>query len=343
MFPHNRKSTIQNPKSAFTLVELLVVIAIIGILVALLLPAVQAAREAARRLQCANNLKQVGLAMLNYESQHKVFPIGYVDLPMLSQPGAGTGWPGTTALAQLLPFIEQSTVADLYRYDVRNLNAANSPATSAAIPVYQCPSDDAAGRRAQHNINHVGWSRSNVVFCMGSNTMAADTAGLRVPHTANRASMDLTTDGAFQMGASRAMAQFRDGASNTALLSEVLAGKVEVFGNPDRLWDVRGLWAWHMVGSSSYTHRNTPNSSAGDALWANPGQDIECVPEPNMPCDNTHGTAFDRFHAAARSRHPGGVNVAFADGHVQFVSDTVDRTVWQAISTIAGGEVVQLP
>ena len=91
-----------------------------------------------------------------------------------------------------------------------------------------------------------------------------------------------------------------------------------------------------MVGSSAYTHRNTPNTSVGDAMWANPGQDIECVAEPGMPCDNTHGTAMDQFHAAARSRHPGGVVVTFADGHVSFYSDTVDLAAWQAISTDRG-------
>lgn len=102
------------------------------------------------------------------------------------------------------------------------------------------------------------------------------------------------------------------------------------------------MWAWHQMGASSYTHRNTPNSSVGDAMWANPGQDIECVPAANMPCDNTHGTAMDEFHAAARSWHPGGVNVAFVDGHVTFVQDTVDWLIWNRAGSIADGYPVNL-
>jgi len=329
-------------RGGFTLVELLVVIAIIGILIALLLPAVQAAREAARRTQCTNHLKQLGLAMLNYENTHRQLPIGFVDKPMLSQPGAGTGWPGTTALAQLLPYHEQANVAARYHYDMRDLNTANAEATSAQIPVYQCPSDDSSGRKGLHNINHLGWSRSNYVVCLGSDTMARDTNSRSVAHTANRSGMDLSTDGAFQMAQGRAIRDFRDGTSNTAIASEVLAGHDEVYDTSDRVWDCRGMWAWHMVGSSAYTHRNTPNTSVGDAMWANPGQDIECVEEPRLPCDNTHGTAMDQFHAAARSHHPGGVVVCFGDGHVSFYADDVDLVLWQAISTIKGGEIVEV-
>jgi len=324
----------------FSLVELLVVIAIIGILIALLLPAVQSAREAARRTQCSNHLKQLGLAMLNYEFSHGVLPIGFVDAPLWSHSGAGTGWPGTTALAQLLPYLEQGNVAAVYHYDRRNLNSINADATSAEIAVYQCPSDSAQGRKALHNINHLGWSRSNYVVSLGSDTMARDTNGGSVAHTSDRSGMDLGTDGAFQMAQGKALALFRDGTSNTAIASEVLAGKDEVFDTSDRTWDTRGMWAWHMVGSSAYIHRNTPNTSVGDAMWANPGQDIECVEDPRMPCDNTHGTAMDEFHAAARSNHPGGVVVCFADGHVSFYSDDIDLATWKALSTIAGQEVV---
>ncbi len=326
-------------RAGFTLVELLVVIAIIGILIALLLPAVQAARESARRTQCLNNLKQLGLAMLNYENTYGQLPIGIVYRPPLSQPGAGTGWPGITALAQILPYHEQANVAAVYHFDMRNLNTANALATSAQMPVYQCPSDDGQGRAAVHDINHLGWSRSNYVVCMGSNTMAIDTNGTSVAHTGNYAGMDLTTDGAFQMEGPRRLAELVDGTSNTAVGSEVICGKEDLFSANNRVWDVRGMWAWHMVGAFSYTHRNTPNTSVGDALWANPGQDIECVAGPDMPCDNTHGTAFDQFHAAARSHHPGGVNVLFCDGHVEFHTNLVDLDLWQNLSTINGPPV----
>jgi len=331
---HRRKS------SAFSLIELLVVITIIAVLAAMLLPAVQSARESARRLQCASRLKQLGLALRNYETTHEQLPIGKVALPMLSQSGAGNGWPGTTALAQLLAFHEQITVAEKYNYEIRNLNTNNARATAAPIPVYQCPSDNARNRVALHDINHLGWSRSNYVVCMGSNTMVPEAAGIDLAHSSNRTGVNTNTDGAFRFDEGRKLAAFRDGTSETIVASEVLAGHDEVFASNDRVWDCRGMWAWHMVGSSSYTHRNTPNSSAGDAMWANPGQDIECVAEPHMPCDNTHGTRWDEFHAAARSHHPGGVSVVFGDGHVQFIADVIDLATWQQLAAIADGSVI---
>ena len=93
------------------------------------------------------------------------------------------------------------------------------------------------------------------------------------------------------------------------------------------------------MGAISYTHLNTPNSSSGDAMWA--GQDTECADTPpDMPCDNTHGTQYDEHHAAARSRHPGGVNVVFGDGHVTFVGDTIELVTWQRLAAIADGQVI---
>ena len=94
------------------------------------------------------------------------------------------------------------------------------------------------------------------------------------------------------------------------------------------------------MGASGYSHRNTPNSSVGDAGWANFGQDVTCTEGPDMPCDNTHGTQHDEFHAAARSRHPGGVNAVFADGHVIFASNTIDLVIWQRLASIADGQVI---
>ena len=337
MCRNNQKSEIRNQKSrGFTLVELLVVITIIGILIALLLPAVQAAREAARRLQCCNNLKQLSLAMLNYEQTHNQLPIGYVDLPFLSQPGAATGWPGTTAMAQVLPYLEQGNVAYQYHYEYRNLNTINDNATSQKMAVFLCPSDD-AGESGEHLINSIAFSRSNCVFSMGSNTMCRDSNGGSLVSTVSHTGMDLSSDGAFQIGRGRLIAEITDGTSNTAMVSEVIVGKSGTYSSSSLEWDCRGMWAWHMMGASSYTHRNTPNSSVGDAMWANPGQDIECVPAAGMPCDNTHGTAMDEFHAAARSWHPGGVNVAFVDGHVTFVQDTVDWVIWNRAGSIADG------
>ena len=279
-------------RTGFTLVELLVVIAIIGILIALLLPAVQAAREAARRVQCTNNLKQLGLTILNYHDTYNVLPIG-----MYGTNATGDANPGHTALIVILPFHEQVSLFDNYDFSVGQNHPPNNRVTPAQISVYQCP----------------------------------------------------TTDGAFQVGGTaygrainygyRKFAEFEDGLSNTTFGSEVLSGKIDV-RPASRIWDARGMWAWSSMGSHCYTHRNTPNSSVGDALWANFGQDVGCTDSPDMPCDNTHGTQFDEFQAAARSRHPGGVNVVFGDGHVIFASDTIDLTIWQRLAAIADGEVI---
>ena len=317
-------------RHGFTLVELLVVIAIIGVLVALLLPAVQAAREAARRMQCSNNIKQIGLAMHNYVTAHKRLPIGIVTINKLEH----------SAFAQLLPFLEQGNLHDLYNFKIRALDHANDPATREQISTYQCPSDDSSGRTFYHQdpaFDH-HWSRSNYVVCYGTNTMMKDMSSGFIWDGAGPG-RDFRTDGAFQMERCRALKEFTDGTSKTALASEVISGKHDVC---PPAFDARGLWAWPDMGASGYSHKNTPNSSAGDAMWDATPATSECVhmPEQFMPCELGHGNRYDQFHAAARSRHAGGVTVAFVDGHVTFVADAVDWTLWQNLAAVDDGKIL---
>ena len=321
---------------AFTLVELLVVITIIGILIALLLPAVQAAREAARRLQCSNNLKQVGLAVANYECQHKVLPSGEIVTPSPSAaPSIGWGLEHT-ALALVLPMMEQSNLHELYIFEKRALDPLNGPAVQTQIPSYQCPSDNAAGRQARSGYGTY-WARSNVVVSFGSQTMCKNSVGSTPPKSIMGSGGDTNTDGPFRFDVSRMIGEVKDGTSNTALGSEVLAGQLEDFTSGGK-WDARGVWAWPMMGSFAYTHLNTPNSSVGDTMYVS-SADTECIhePEEGRPCSATSTTAYDRFQAAARSRHPGGVNVVFVDGHVTFVPDTVNMIVWWDIGNMDDG------
>jgi len=324
--------------AGFTLVELLVVIAIIGVLIALLLPAVQAAREAARRAQCCNNLKQLGLAVHNYADSYRALPIGVIATPFMTPPSGKARMPGHTALAMILPFHEQANVLALYHPEFPNLNEINREATRAQIKVYQCPSDDSSGRTAINQGMHTEMSRSNYAVCFGSNTMLRDANGINIVMSPNRAGIDFETDGAFRIDDSRKWAHLRDGTSNTTLASEVLAGKDDSKKPGDKKWDARGMWAWQLMGSFAYTHLNVPNTPVGDAMYA--AGSLNCVDEPKMPCDNSHGSRWDEFHAAARSHHPGGVNAAFGDGHVGFISETIDLQAWRCLGAMNDGQVI---
>ena len=301
----------------FTLVELLVVIAIIGILIALLLPAVQAAREAARRMQCSNNMKQFGLALHNYHGVFAAFPMGVywtdvtgVDVMLTPQ-------------VVLLPYHENGSM--YARYDTTQNpwhssgigNTAEVP--QLQIPMYQCPSDDAAERMMDQH-----YSRTNLVECFGSTTMC-ETCRWPPGWSGNHPRVE--TDGVFQIDVSRRVQDIIDGTSHTVAASELLSGKHEVN-------DRRGVWTFSMMGCAIYTHFNTPNSGNGDKVGI-------CFPEPDMPCSPQSWPAFSSTHAAARSEHPGGVNVVFADGHVTFVGDSVDFRLWRALATREGKEVLE--
>jgi prepilin-type processing-associated H-X9-DG protein len=318
---------------------LLVVITIIGILIALLLPAVQAAREAARRAQCTNNLKQVGIAMHHYVEQKRFLPLGVVALP-LTPPGPAM--PGHTALAQILPFLEQANLHDIYDFNSRNVGNVNLPATSQQISTYVCPSDQSTGRKAIFRMagSDTLLSRSNVAVCFGSNTMLLDAKGTNIGTVARPPGVNTNNDGVFRLDSSRAFNDITDGTSCTAMASEVLAGEDDNISPPgDMTYDVRGLWMMQMIGASSYTHRNPPNTPLGDALFVGMGA-FFCVDRQGAPCDNSAGTDWALYHAAARSYHPGGVNVLFCDGHASFIYDTVNPTVWRYLGAMNDGMAV---
>ncbi|MCH2114836.1 MAG: DUF1559 domain-containing protein [Pirellulales bacterium] len=341
--------------AAFTLVELLVVIAIIGVLVALLLPAVQAAREAARRSQCVNNLRQIGLAVSNFESQFRRLPAGANFAEMVP-----SGFGGVfkerreySMFLLILPFIEGSPLYNQYDFDSRIYTDGNEALLRSQIATYNCPSDNSQGRSWDLRTNGGRFGRSNYASCYGSSTQAPLAAPLqlqyddlfRKKHIQTYDDNLLDSGGVFRFQSKnfgRKLAEIVDGTSNTIMVSELLAGqRDDVVGREDR-GDLRGLWSHIWMGTAAYTHQLTPNASGGDAIWQ-----IWCddLPELGMPCAPTDPSSFPGPHeyAAARSNHPGGVNVAFTDVHVAFYSDGVDWDIWKARATIDGQEVISEP
>jgi prepilin-type N-terminal cleavage/methylation domain-containing protein/prepilin-type processing-associated H-X9-DG protein len=314
----NKHVIFRRIRSAFTLVELLVVITIIGILIALLLPAVQTAREAARRMQCSNNLRQIGLAILSFHDANGALPIG-LETKMNS-----------SGFARILPFLDLGNLKDIYFFDKYYLSPENSLATRTEVTAYICPSDNAHGRSFYHsNAPQQYFARSNYALCNGSNTWSV------VP-------MNDLNDGAFQMNLGKKLADFKDGTSCSALASEVISGKEDIWPSAIGRFDARGLWAWCTLGAIGYTHRNTPNSGAGDYLW-DYSSGPECVDNPDlgMPCQYGASANMFSFHAAARSSHPDGVHVVFADGHVSFLGNMINAVAWQRLGAIDDEQVVE--
>ncbi|MBN1910461.1 MAG: DUF1559 domain-containing protein, partial [Pirellulales bacterium] len=223
-------------------------------------------------------------------------------------------------------------------YDPTQSSAQNARLYATQMPVWQCPSDDASGRIARGSGPDDTYSRSNYVFCMGSGMMVAKDAGHRVIDCPYPSGMDLTTNGAFQIDTARKIRDITDGTSSTALASETISGKVDVRSGND--WDLRGVWSYHSPGASSYMHMYPPNHSTPDTMWT-----VRCVnqPEAGLPCAQVSWQDSDHVFSLARSTHPSGVNVVWCDGHVSFIENEIDPTVWKALGTINGQEAVTMP
>jgi prepilin-type N-terminal cleavage/methylation domain-containing protein/prepilin-type processing-associated H-X9-DG protein len=315
---------------AFTLVELLVVIAIIGILIALLLPAVQAAREAARRSQCTNNIKQLALAVHNYHDTYKRFPTG--SQKFTTGQGASVDNIGQFSwIVRILPYIEGVSLHDQvdYRWGDTSWATGGTPHPTRAAGVFAhplsvvlCPSDDMDPTTGGA---HGGFAPNNMVGCSGSDMYFKATNN--GPN--NRR-------GVFEKNFWPSFASVLDGTSNTVAISECLTGEPFITTNIST-----GSLGGCIAATDTPLTTNNGGHERGQS-WVR-GTDSEChlfntlIPindklTENHECRvNTYVGAY-----AARSHHPGGVNVGLCDGSVTFATETFDIDLWRAASTIAG-------
>jgi prepilin-type processing-associated H-X9-DG protein/prepilin-type N-terminal cleavage/methylation domain-containing protein len=321
-------------RRAITLIEVLVVIAIIGVLIGIILPAVQRVRETAARTKCQNNLKQLTLACHNYHDANQHLPLGaqgrdLTDANWTYPPRDLNPHPRTPFMAYIMAYVEQTAFAGKWDFSKNRGQPPNSTiAAKNKFPIFDCPSDmpqpadlDRGDYKSNYGVNWGSWTYRqqggplNGVF------------PLNYGHAKGRAPFYV------EFGAK--LTEITDGTSNTLCMSEYLQSPWTQLGGQEHV-DRRGR-VWN---DDSFTYqistRLTPNSSAGDYGFCDPA-------DAGFPCDPrstemTEESAPDAY-MGARSRHTGGVNVSFCDGSVRFVRNGIDPAAWVALSSMAAGDV----
>lgn len=295
----------------FTLIELLVVIAIIAILVALLLPAVQQAREAARRTQCKNNLKQIGLAMHNYHDVNNGLPVAQFSCC----------W--GTWIVGIMPYIDQANLYNRYEFNrkygipvdtARYGHSVNLPVTRTRLAALTCPSDTP-------NAPISGITSHNYAVNFGSTGYGQQSTLNGV--TFNGAPFRIS--GSTTPARNQKLRDIKDGTSSTILVGEVLQGSGS---------DLRGFAWWG--DATQFTTYLPPNSAAPDRIYT--ASFCNNQPIHNLPC--AVSTTSNPTMFASRSQHEGGVQVTLCDGSTRFISENIDLGLWRALSSSRGGEVI---
>ncbi len=308
-------------RKAFTLIELLVVIAIIGILIGLLLPAVQKVREAANRASCQNNLKQIGLALHNFHDVNK-------HLPGNIRPSA-TNTVRVRWVTFLLPYFEQGNVYSAYHFDKNWSDPINLPLTSQPLKIFQCPSTPNPER-----LDFLPEDPTVGIVATG------DYAGIYGvdPELVTLGLVDVAGEGAISKTKKLSFADFSDGLSNTIHVTES-AGKPDLWQGRRQIEQAPAVLvnggAWSRPASEIPWLRG---SSADGTIFPGPvainatnGQQRTVYPDPFYVGDGT---------GAVYGFHPGGVNTLFVDGSVQFITESLDIRTFAALVTTDGGEVV---
>lgn len=315
----------------FTLVELLVVIAIIGVMVGLLLPAVQAAREAARRMQCSNSQKQIALALHNYHDTHGVFPYGF------KNEVAGQTKRRDTWFHQLLPFVEQSAFYEAYQnveatYGMTAEYIHNLPVEFAGRPVatFMCASDPAGPARGGGGSDR-GF-QGNYAVCSGGGTPTTPVlANIPAGTVIDLNMIREDAGGMFGRQSRRSFRDCVDGTSNTLMISEGM-----IRGSTGGAWgELGGYWGGAPHGSYAFSTGEAPNTTVPDRVYS-----CKSTTFRKAPCENGNADGLAGRWNFARSYHPGGVMTALCDGSVSFISDSVDRQTWRNLGNRADGGVL---
>jgi prepilin-type N-terminal cleavage/methylation domain-containing protein/prepilin-type processing-associated H-X9-DG protein len=333
-----------NHRVGFTLIELLVVIAIIGVLIALLLPAVQKVREAANRVKCENNLKQLSLAMHNYHDGKATLPFGSkwdeaTNLTGYHAPGYSNegdwyddhGW-----YTSILPYIEQDNVARIVDYDHSLSNVANEMARRAKVPLFACPSDLGLVENEWYSET---WARLRGNYVVNWGNTNYGQVRKRDPALGNNWVEFGGAPFTFRKG--KPFGHITDGLSNTLMMSECLTlRETPGWGGP--LSDFQTS-----LGGQAFEGWHPPNSPVPDEIARyipEVNGRVDCSVFNGMPCPSLPALGDSYLQSfAARSHHEGGVNASLCDGSVRFFSNTVSVDVWRALSTADGGEVAIQP